>query len=66
MPGGHEERDAAREDAPGGRAEWFVRQLGEHWQSVGDGIYTFEQPAADFADEAFTMRVSASWPPTAA
>jgi hypothetical protein len=43
-----------------------VRQLGEHWQSVGDGIYTFEQPAVDFADEAFTMRVSAAWPPTAA
>ncbi len=66
MPRGHEDSAAGHEDASGGRGEWFVQQLGEHWQSLGDGIYTFEQPAADFGDEAFTMRVSAPWPSAAA
>jgi hypothetical protein len=43
----HSPEEGAREDHDEARGEWFARQLGEHWQPAGDGIYRYVDDPPD-------------------
>jgi hypothetical protein len=34
-------QDEGRPDTDNWRTDWFAEQLGERWQTTGDGIYTY-------------------------
>jgi hypothetical protein len=51
------EHDVQRADEPAG--EWFAQQLGEEWETVGDGIYRLVNDPEPPAGTAGTAAASA-------